>query len=187
LKEILSEVAMSGSCKYLSWAATFDASDAMSSTSCPLDESKPRLKRKYSSLGQAVSDGIGYVLDHSFKYYGGYRLSPAESRRLNQQGEVTEASTNAKAGSVEVFKQRRQRLISLVHCERNGKMERDGPPFTIQRLAEVLVAPGRCYKQTHKLCNCLEKLLLVSSSVDAFGGSTGGETSQSRSEVRRAC
>ena len=99
----------------------------------------------------------------------------------------------------------------------------DGPPFTIQRLAEVLISPervsdrgkqerererngGSCqapdlkvythtsfrfffliyqyYTQTHKLCNCLEKLLLVTSSSGAFGGSTGGDTSQSRREVR---
>lgn len=40
------------------------------------------------------------------------------------------------------------------------------------------------YTQTHKLCNCLEKLLLVRSSSEAFGGSTGGDTSQSRREER---
>jgi hypothetical protein len=39
------------------------------------------------------------------------------------------------------------------------------------------------YTQTHKLCNCLEKLLLVTSSIDAFGGSRGGETYQTRREV----
>lgn len=38
------------------------------------------------------------------------------------------------------------------------------------------------YSQTHKLCNCLEKLLLVRSSTGAFGGSRGGDTSQSRRE-----
>ena len=40
------------------------------------------------------------------------------------------------------------------------------------------------YTQTHKLCNCLEKLLLVNSSTDSFGGSTGGDTSQRRREER---
>lgn len=38
------------------------------------------------------------------------------------------------------------------------------------------------YTQTHKLCNCLEKLLLVTSPAGAFGGSIGGDTSQSRRE-----
>lgn len=56
------------------------------------------------------------------------------------------------------------------------------PPFTIQRVAEVLIAAERYYAQTHKLCNCLEKLLLVTSSTSAFGGSAGGQTSQSRQE-----
>jgi hypothetical protein len=57
-----------------------------------------------------------------------------------------------------------------------------GPPFTIQRVAEVLLAPERYYVQTHKLCNALEKLLLVTLPSSAFGGGTGGDTSQSRRE-----
>ena len=40
------------------------------------------------------------------------------------------------------------------------------------------------YVQTHKLCNALEKLLLVTSPSTAFGGVTGGDTSQNRSEQR---
>jgi hypothetical protein len=52
----------------------------------------------------------------------------------------------------------------------------------------VVVLPHVCvtqyYTQTHKLCNCFEKLLLVTSSSAAFGGITGGDTSQSRLEER---
>jgi len=59
-----------------------------------------------------------------------------------------------------------------------------GPPFTIQRVAEVLLEPERYYVQTHKLCNALEKLLLVTSSSTAFGGFTGGNTSQNQREER---
>jgi hypothetical protein len=55
-----------------------------------------------------------------------------------------------------------------------------GPPFTIQRIAEVLLDPERYYKQTHKLCNCLEKLLLVTSSASSFGERTGADMSQSK-------
>ena len=54
--------------------------------------------------------------------------------------------------------------------ERDGSSTMEGPPFTIQRLAEVLLSPEYYYTQTHKLCNGLEKLLLVTSSVTAFGG-----------------
>jgi hypothetical protein len=57
-----------------------------------------------------------------------------------------------------------------------------GPPFTIQRVAEVLLAPERYYIQTHKLCNALEKLLLVTLPSSAFGGGTGGDTFQNRRE-----
>jgi len=59
-----------------------------------------------------------------------------------------------------------------------------GPPFTIQRVAEVLVSPDKYYSQTHKLCNALEKLLLVTCPSSAFGGVFGGETSQTRKEER---
>jgi len=86
-----------------------------------------------------------------------------------------------------VFQQRRQRLMAmLLPSTPNAGNERisDEPPFTIQRIAEVMIAPDRYYTQTHKLCNCLEKLLLVNSSTDSFGGSAGGDTSQRRREER---
>jgi hypothetical protein len=53
--------------------------------------------------------------------------------------------------------------------------------FLITDFANLIIF--QYYTQTHKLCNCLEKLLLVTSSIDAFGGSTGGETYQTRREV----
>jgi hypothetical protein len=94
------------------------------------------------------------------------------------------------------FHQRKHRLINLLGPSRAGASLKapssvsrsliaefdNAPPFTIQRIAEVLLTPERYYTQTHKLCNCLEKLLLVKSSAGAFGGSTGGDTSQSRRE-----
>lgn len=36
------------------------------------------------------------------------------------------------------------------------------------------------YKQTHKVCNCLEKLLLVTSTASSFGERTGADMSQSK-------
>lgn len=96
--------------------------------------------------------------------------------------------------SEHVFQQRRQRLMAMLlpsathindqHRQTRVERQIDDPPFTIQRIAEVLVAPHRYYTQTHKLCNCLEKLLLVSSSTNAFGGITGGDTLQRRGEER---
>jgi hypothetical protein len=153
---------------------------------------------KYTSLGHAFSDAIALVLDHSYRRNGGYKLSPAEVRKFQ-------------TGADAIFQQRRRRLLELVvtnnhtdellvsqqqgssHHHTNGTKNgttqsqvnvRNGPPFTIQRLAEVLLSPVRYYRQTHKLCNCMEKLLLVTSSIHAFGGITGGQTSQSKREVR---
>ena len=45
----------------------------------------------------------------------------------------------------------------------------DGPPFTVQRLAEVLLNPEPQYAATHKLMNGLEKLLSVSSTLQSIG------------------
>ena len=105
--------------------------------------------------------------------------------------------------SEEVFQKRKKRLLEMLgrYCnaaasdqessdtEKGPNIVFQGmnsvkslPPFTIQRLAEVLMEPERYYSQTHKLCNCIEKLLLVTSSVSAFGGSIGGGTTQSRQE-----
>ncbi|TYZ57530.1 hypothetical protein PybrP1_005402 [[Pythium] brassicae (nom. inval.)] len=41
----------------------------------------------------------------------------------------------------------------------------EGPPFTLQRLTEVLVEPKKSYKTLNKLINALEKLLAVSTTI----------------------
>jgi hypothetical protein len=127
---------------------------------------------KHTSLGQAFAVAIGLVLDHAYQSQGGYKLSPAELRKFTIAGK--------KANPEDIFQERRERLMSMCH----GKGHRKGAPFTLQRMAEVLLAPTRYYKQTHKLCNCLEKLLMVTSSIQDFGGSGGGQTLQTRREVR---
>ena len=48
---------------------------------------------------------------------------------------------------------------------------------------QTLTFAIKYYGQTHKLCNALEKLLLVTSPSSAFGEVTGGDTSQNRREV----
>jgi hypothetical protein len=107
----------------------------------------------------------------------------------------------------EIFQKRKKRLLDMLgrYCE--GNLDQEGsnsdtekasnivissyrgnakntihPPFTIQRVAEVLMEPERYYKQTHKLCNCMEKLLLITSSASAFGGNVGEDTMQYRYE-----
>ena len=56
---------------------------------------------------------------------------------------------------------------ALIPPEEYGPVE---PPFTIQRICEILVAPTKYYSQTQKLCNALEKLLLIKSPEGFFGG-----------------
>jgi PPP4R2 len=121
---------------------------------------QPSAHQKYTSLRLAFSKAIRFSLDQFYNHRGGYKLSPLEEQ-----------------SSPEImFKKRRQKILDL--CIR-----RNNPPFTLQRLAEVLLTPHRFYQQTHKLCNCLEKLLMVTSSIDAYGGSTGGASAQSLREV----
>ena len=56
------------------------------------------------------------------------------------------------------FEIRSEELLGLL-----DKFEQDAP-FTVQRLAEVLMNPSQ-YQSTHKLMNCLEKLLSVTLTV----------------------
>jgi hypothetical protein len=112
--------------------------------------------------------------------------SVTDEHLVNDAVQESVATPKALSTEANVFFQRRQRLLTMlqafsVAAKSSGG---NGAPFTIQRIAEVLIAPGRYYTQTHKLCNCLEKLLLITSSANAFGGSTGGETSQSLLEER---
>lgn len=179
----------------------------------------------YKTLREAFRVSLGLVLDHSYRFYGGYKLSPAEIR-INEAAfaalnagvkhQSENGATSGQGAAVKVqapsaektFFQRRKRLLARlgdegallsssttpgdVHSPDKQKVnggktaaadtEIDGPPFTIQRIAEVLIAPERYYKQTHKLCNCLEKLLLVTSPASAFGGAMGGGSLLSSSE-----
>mmetsp|Transcript_17408 Transcript_17408/g.49112 ORF Transcript_17408/g.49112 Transcript_17408/m.49112 type:complete len:1108 (-) Transcript_17408:113-3436(-) len=172
------------------------------------EESSPPIH--YKTLQEAVRVAIGLVLDHYYRRRGGYRLSPAEKLRIatleaknkNDGINSNDNNNNSSNGHRDpryalspeaIFQQRRERLLLMLissEPDRDGWMGKPrgehtkGPPFTIQRIAEVLLHPERCYTQTHKLCNCLEKLLLVTSATNAFGGSTGGNTSQSRREER---
>ena len=184
------------------------------------------LSQHYKTLQEAFRIALGLVLDHFYRHRGGYKLSPAEKLKnetLLASNNFPENSSDGRGilplSSEDVFQQRRQKLLTMLLPDtpnhgRKGTPAAEGPPFTIQRIAEVLVSPERVsmvcfvlqvfmkrsnlicvsthwftkyYTQTHKLCNCLEKLLLVRSSTGAFGGSTGGDTSQSRREVRLSC
>jgi hypothetical protein len=54
------------------------------------------------------------------------------------------------------FCDRENELLSMLYCY-------SYPPFTIQRLVEILLNPKGQYKNTHKLINAIEKLLSVTS------------------------
>ena len=107
-------------------------------------------------------------------------VSPKASSQQSQSQAPRERDNNNNNNNNDSLSRRTatQRSVALP-----TKSMDEGIPFTLQRLAEVLVDPHRYYTQTHKICNCVEKLLLVKASINAFGGNTGGETSQTKREV----
>lgn len=138
-------------------------------------------KSRYKTLKQALRTALGLVLEHSYRYRGGYKLSPAEIRIHAAAAAAQNASGNTmidvKPPSPEkIFQQRRRRLLALLgedlelnepetksqpeivadcdsslsHHQLTGPSFlgdnaalQDGPPFTIQRIAEVLVVPEK--------------------------------------------
>jgi hypothetical protein len=118
----------------------------------------------YKTLQTAFRGALGLVLDHFYQNRdNGYKLSPAEKRRSERFAETLNRNCNNNStddcdptmksdklssllSSEYVFQQRRQRLMAmLLPTISHAGHEKDSeePPFTIQRIAEVLVAPNR--------------------------------------------
>ncbi|GAX26552.1 hypothetical protein FisN_21Lh018 [Fistulifera solaris] len=205
-KRILTQVAQTGQCTHLPWS--------IGSSSHNLPRKRPRTETQqhrkqddydtndaespnYNSLQQVLRVSVQAVLEFFYNTKGGYKLAPAERLRYRTSAssvehlstdppEPTSKTTPAttvitKTLEEQIFQQRVQRLLSALE---QTSVTDGQAPFTVQRIAEVLVAPERYYTQTHKLCNCLEKLFLVTASASAFGGMDGGDTAQTRKEAR---
>lgn len=121
---------------------------------------------RYKSLQMAVRVATGIVLDHFYHNRGGYTLSPAEKRRnessSREEGGISNEVANgcssmssetavgkksSMPSSEEIYQQRRQRLLQMLTSPKSqGGMTiftDEGAPFTVQRIAEVLLAPDR--------------------------------------------
>jgi hypothetical protein len=57
------------------------------------------------------------------------------------------------------FSGRYATLLTLLESHSN-------PPWTLQRLVELLLNPRRIYSSTHKFMNSIEKLLSVTTTLD---------------------
>lgn len=115
------------------------------------------ISQSLRTLQEAFRMAVAIVLDHFYRNRGGYKLSPAEKRRnetlfANRAEKLSGLSQKVHPLSPEdVFLQRRQKLVamllprSLVASDaiQNTNGAANEPPFTIQRIAEVLVAPER--------------------------------------------
>lgn len=121
----------------------------------------------HRTLQEVFRIALVIVLDHFYQNRGGYKVSPAEkgkksligsSRKIDNDFSVIELPLTPE----DIFIQRRQRLVDLLQPRPKTPNKAaghqnmsDGPPFTIQRIAEVLIAPER-------VSQCLHSLLLVS-------------------------
>jgi hypothetical protein len=116
------------------------------------------ISQSLKTLQEAFRMAVGIVLDHFYRNRGGYKLSPAEIRRnetllANSADKLTGFSPKLHPLSPkDIFLQRRQKLMDMMlprSLVANGiSLQKthdvtNGPPFTIQRIAEVLVAPER--------------------------------------------
>lgn len=120
------------------------------------DESSP--SQHYKTLQEAFRVALGLVLDHFYRHCGGYKLSPAEKRRNKTLSASSNSSEKANderrippLSSEGIFQQRRQKLLTMLLPGNpdDGLMRRKAtnsealPPFTAQRIAEVLLSPER--------------------------------------------
>ena len=117
-----------------------------------LDDSVGSQHVRYKTLQEALRVALGLVLDHFYRQRGGYKLSPAEKRRNTKLHAKTDKEKQG-SGSLSadaIYEQRRLRLLNMLVPDKNGddrQHANDGPPFTIQRIAEVLVSPERVSKK----------------------------------------
>ena len=138
-------------------AGTLGSSKRSYGKIAPGDDHPPALSQ-HKTLKEVIRYAVGIVLDHFYHHRGGYKLSPAEMRRnktlltngMDKEPHSQLTSTSQPLSSKQVFLQRRQRLVEMLLPKLpNGddafgdQFHADGPPFTIQRIAEVLVAPER--------------------------------------------
>jgi hypothetical protein len=123
------------------------------------------VEQPHRTLQEVFRNAVWIVLDHFYHSRGGYRLSPAEKRRNEKlsacKGGVDFSITVLPLTPQDVFVQRRQRLVDMLSPRRSSggivavhTVMSAGPPFTIQRIAEVLISPER-------VSNALDFLLIA--------------------------
>lgn len=197
----------------LSFVAKSSATDAIGGDTSAAHSSSSKNAQGYDSLREAMGHALNLVLQRSF-HRKGYTLSNLEKQRagikkddghlLNDAFSVFDKrrrrlltmllgkhlySKMMEDKQHTTAKQLKPKeTISFDGNGRNTAQDAvavvENPPFTIQRLAEVLCTPEHYYTQTHKLCNALEKLLLVTSTSLDFGGISGGEEAQRHNDER---
>lgn len=105
---------------------------------------------------------------------GGLKLPPFPAKKLSQLHMYDPPLSYMNEGQVkEALQAVFDQLDSFDECVVSTPVEcmltfRRGPPFTVQRLCELLLEPKRQYRSVGKYLRAVEKSILVTSSHDSF-------------------
>ncbi|TMW56198.1 hypothetical protein Poli38472_008846 [Pythium oligandrum] len=134
-----------------------------------ISENEKELAAFASAENAAISPVLTRVLEEirqtGVPYYQWPHLRALLVARLKVALDETQAADKSGAVTVgwsptnkEKYEERRQQVAEQLTAF-------DGPPFTLQRLTEVILEPHKSYKNLNKLFNALEKLLSVTSTI----------------------
>lgn len=125
------------------------------------------LMQSHKSLQDIFRCALGIVLDNFF-CRGGYKLSPAEKLRNETHLGNTSVGKKEQVSSEDIFRKRRESLLEMLlprsslssapgthSLKQLPQVNGDVPPFTIQRIAEVLMVPERV-----SIADCLVLLII---------------------------
>ncbi|DAZ98461.1 TPA: hypothetical protein N0F65_001162 [Lagenidium giganteum] len=98
------------------------------------------------------------IRDKGIAYYDWLQLRAVLIAKLKLSLQDMHAGDTYKPSHDESFESRCNTIAQVLSTF-------DGPPFTLQRLTEVILEPRKSYKSLNKFINALEKLLSVSSTL----------------------
>lgn len=141
----------------------------------------------YKSLQDAFRIALHFVLEAFYEQRGGYRLSPVEKQQSGFSN-LAESTSNSSEPlehkgkdlrSKDAFINRRNKLVEILQPkgwiltstmdqignEKRHRKKASAPPFTLQRVAEVLLEPERVRNRHEKLCLVTRTNIFLSKST----------------------
>jgi hypothetical protein len=123
------------------------------------EDNKVSIPDRNTSLDEELEGVVKQIAQTGRILYDWALLRRLFRVKIYQQLESMFANHGFIGPVTQTFDSRRQEILDLL-------ARFDYPPFTVQRLAEVLSTDANQYKSTHKFMNSLEKILSVISSLE---------------------